>query len=102
MLSAYALHHFIEAMNGVIHIDPVDALHIAAQILEANQKRGYRFDFLAVREAVKLVSTILADHKYLFNQPSSLDDLIMILDAFYQLGWPEVFHLVGRLEEIFE
>ena len=48
-----------------------------------------------------LVETILADHRYVVQDTSSLKDLLNLLDIFAETGWPDAIQLTWRLEEIF-
>jgi hypothetical protein len=56
---------------------------------------------MAAQEVTAIVETMLADHResVAFGQP--LDDLVHVLNAFVQAGWPEAQRLVWRLEELF-
>ena len=50
---------------------------------------------------MKLVESILADHRDKVQEDSSINDLLLILDAFVEAGWPEALNLVWRLDEIY-
>lgn len=74
---------------------------MAAQVALASKPFGYNLDSLAVREVVKLVETILADHMNDVRDGSSLRDLLDLLDIFAEAGWSEAIQLTWRLDEIF-
>jgi hypothetical protein len=85
----------------VLKFHPKGVLHMAAEVAQASKPFGYNLDSLAVREVVKLVETILADHRYVVQDTSSLKDLLNLLDIFAETGWPDAIQLTWRLEEIF-
>jgi hypothetical protein len=47
------------------------------------------------------VETTLADHRAKVQSGAALEDLLTVLDAFVEVGWPEAQALVWRLEAIF-
>jgi hypothetical protein len=52
-------------------------------------------------EIVKLVESILADYRESVNDDESVKNLLTILDAFIEAGWPEALNLVWRLDELY-
>jgi hypothetical protein len=56
---------------------------------------------MAMREVVKLVESILADYRDKVQEESSIINLLGVLDAFVEAGWPEALNLVWRLDEIY-
>jgi len=100
-LLASTAHYFMQFLNNVLKFDAKGVLHMAAEVALASKPFGYNLDSLAVREVVKLVETILADHRYVVQDTSSLKDLLNLLDIFAETGWPDAIQLTWRLEEIF-
>jgi len=47
------------------------------------------------------VESILANYRTEIADDASLTDLLEILDAFAEVGWPEASWLVWRLDEIY-
>lgn len=94
-------HHFVEMMNEVLPYEPRETLAMTRTIAGAAGTHGYHLDSLAVGEVVKLVETLLADHRHLLLEADALDDLLTLLDQFADVGWPEALRLVWRLDEIF-
>lgn len=74
---------------------------MAAGVALSSKPSGYNMDSLAVQEVVKIVETILADHRNEVKEESSLKDLLSLLDIFAETGWPEAIQLTWRLDEIF-
>jgi len=62
---------------------------------------GYNLDSMAIDQVVKLVETILADHRDQMRDPEALNQLLGLLDIFAETGWPEALRLVWRLDEVF-
>jgi hypothetical protein len=100
-LLASTAHYFMQFLNNVLKFDAKGVLHMAAEVAQASKPFGYNLDSLAIREVVKLVETILADHRYVVQDTCSLKDLLNLLDIFAETGWPDAIQLTWRLEEIF-
>lgn len=101
ILFAPTAHHFIQLINGVLSYDPPTALRLAAKVVQASKPHGYNFDSLAMKEIVRLVETILADHRGEIQDTSSIRFLLDLLDAFVEAGWSDALQLVWRLDEIY-
>ena len=100
-LAAPTAHHFMELLNGVLACDPKAVLSMACRVAKASQSGSYQFDSMAVREVVKLVESILADHRGDVRDQESLEHLLDLLDIFVNAGWPEALNMVWRLDEVF-
>jgi len=100
-LLANVAHYFIQYLNGVLRMDPPGVLRMAARVIANSAAAGYNLDSLAVGEVVKLVETVLADHRETVQGGQGLDDILAILDAFANAGWPDANRLVWRLDDIF-
>ncbi|MDD3621160.1 MAG: ATP-binding protein [Methanofollis sp.] len=92
---------FMELLNSVLIYDPKGVIHMAADVAEASKPTGYNNDPLALNDVVKLVETILADHRYDVQEGEALQDLLRLLDIFAESGNPEALRLVWRLDEIY-
>lgn len=101
MLFAPTAHHFMELLNGVLQYDPPLALHLASEVVRASKPHNYTFDSMAMREVAELVQTLLADHRAEIQADASITDLLNLLDAFVEAGWPDALKLVWRLDEIY-
>jgi hypothetical protein len=101
MLLAPTAHHFMELLNGVLRYDPPLALRMAAEVVTCSKRFGYNLDSMAMGETVKLVETILADYRERVQEESTINNLLELLDAFVEAGWPEALNLVWRLDEIY-
>lgn len=101
MLLASTAHHFMELLNGVLVYDPPLVLSLAADVVSCSKRFNYTIDPMAMREAVSLVETILADHRESIQLDASINNLLALLDAFVEVGWPEALNLVWRLDEIY-
>jgi hypothetical protein len=47
------------------------------------------------------VQSILVDYRDDVRDAESINNLLELLDAFIEAGWPEALNLVWRLDEIF-
>jgi hypothetical protein len=101
MLLAPTAHHFMELLNGILRYDPRLALRMAAEVVSCSKRFSYNLDSMAMSEIVKLVESILADHREQVQEDASIKNLLELLDAFVEAGWPEALNLVWRLDEIY-
>ena len=101
MLLAPTAHHFMQLLNGVLRYDPPLALRMAAQVVMCSKRFGYNLDSMAMSETVRLVEAILADYRERVQDELSIKDLLELLDAFVEAGWPDALNLVWRLDEIY-
>jgi hypothetical protein len=101
MLLAPTAHHFMELLNGVLRYDPALVLRMATDVVISSKPFNYNLDSMAMREIVKLVESILADFRSKVQDEASVKNLLELLDAFVEVGWPEALSLVWRLDEIY-
>jgi hypothetical protein len=101
LMGPHTAYHFTRLLNNVLKFDPKGALHMAAEVALSSKPFGYNLDSTAVKEVVKTVETILADHRNEVREDSVLEDLLNLLDVFAETGWPEAIQLTWRLDEIF-
>jgi hypothetical protein len=100
-LLAPTAHYFMQLLNGVVKFDPPLVLSLAAQVVNFSRRFNYNLDSLAAREAVKLIESLLTDYRDQIQEETSIRNLLDILDAFTEVGWPEAVNLVWRLDEIY-
>jgi hypothetical protein len=100
-LLAPTAHHFVELLNGVVGHDPKLIIRMTADVILASKRFNYNLDSLAMGEIVKLVEAILADYRESVQDDTSIKNLLTVLDAFIEAGWPEALNLVWRLDEIY-
>ena len=91
----------MQMLNGVLRYDAQLALRMAAEVVTCSKRFGYNLDSMAMSETVKLVESILADHRESVQEEASVKNLLELLDAFVEAGWPEALNLVWRLDEIY-
>ena len=94
-------HHFMELLNEVVQFDASRAVIMAARVARAGEGANYNIDSLAIREVVKLVECVLADHRSEIQHAETLQALMDLLDVFAATGWPEAIQLVWRLDDLF-
>jgi hypothetical protein len=98
---APTVHYVMELLNEVVEFDPRRAVIMAARAARAGEGSNYNIDSLAVREVVKLVERVLADHRAALQDAEALQALMDLLDVFAATGWPEAIQLVWRLDDLF-
>jgi len=101
MLLAPTAHHFMELLNGALNYDAKQILRMAADVVCCSKRFNYNLDGMAMKEVVKLVESILADYRDKVQEDSSIINLLEVLDAFVEVGWPDALNLVWRLDEIY-
>ncbi len=101
VMFAPTAHRFMQLLASFLSCNPKEVLHLAAGVARSSEPSGYNLDSLAVTEVVKLVETVLADHRSEVREGDSLEDLLNLLDIFAKTGWPDALRLVWRLDEIF-
>ena len=101
ILLAQVAHYFMQYLNGALRLDPPGILHMAVRVVANSVAAGYNLDSLAVQEVIKMAEVILADYRDLVQEGHGLDDLLTLLDAFADAGWPDANRLVWRLDDIF-
>jgi hypothetical protein len=100
-MPARTAHHFIELLRGSLSCNPPEVLRLTRLAIDGARGAGYAFDPMAAREVTALIETTLADHREAARSGEALGDLMRVLDAFVQAGWPEAQRLVWRLEDLF-
>ena len=101
VMFAPTAHHFMELIRCFLKCNPSDVLHLAENVARSSRETGYNLDSLAVREVVKFVEIVLADHRKEVREGQALEDLVNLLDIFAEVGWTEALRVVWRLDEVF-
>ena len=91
----------MELLNGVLRYDPALVLRMATDVVTCSKRFNFNSDSMAMRETVKLIESILADYRDKVQDGASVKNLLELLDAFVEAGWPEALSLVWRLDEIY-
>ena len=101
VMFAPTAHHFIQLLTSFLSCNPKEVLHLAEGVARSSKQSGYNFDSLAVRDVVKFVEIVLADHRSEVRDGEGLEDLLKLLDIFIEAGWSDAIGLVWRLDEVF-
>jgi len=100
------VHDVLRTLNSALPCLPAADIEQFIALLEATcGGRGgidlRHFESLIVSEVVKIVRTLLADHRDLLSRSQEARTALLgILDAFVSVGWPEPHELVFHLEEV--
>ena len=101
VMFAQTAHHFMQLLTGFLSCNPKEVLHLAEGVARSSEPFGYNLDSLAVDDVVKLVESVLADHRSEVRDGEGLKDLLNLLDIFAKTGWSDAQRLVWRLDEVF-
>ena len=101
VMLAQTAHYFMELLTSFLSCNPKEILGLAGGVVKSSERFGYNLDSLAVKDVVKLVEIVLADHRNEVRDGEGLDDLLNLLDIFAKAGWPDALRLVWRLDEVF-
>ena len=101
VMFAATAHHFIQLLTSFLSCNPKEILGLAEGVARSSKQSGYNFDSLAVRDVVKFVEIVLADHRSEVRDGEGLEDLLKLLDIFIEAGWSEAIGFVWRLDEVF-
>jgi hypothetical protein len=101
VLLAPTAHHFVELLRGVLKYDPARIVGVAADVVNFSKRFNYNLDVLAMGEIVGLVEAILADYREAIQDDKAVQNLLSLLDAFVEAGWPQALNLVWRLDELY-
>jgi hypothetical protein len=94
-------HHLLQTLAECVGHDPASALRMAHSAIRAGHGSGYTSDSLGVREAVKLVEALVADHKEVLMSEEGARLTRDLLDMFVENGSAEALRLAWRLESAF-
>ena len=101
IMFAQTAHYFMQLLTSFLSCNPKEVLHLAKDVTRSSEPFGYNLDSLAVGDVVKLVESVLADHRSEVREGEGLEDLLILLDIFAKTGWSDAQRLVWRLDEVF-
>ena len=101
VMFAQTAHYFMQLLTSFLSCNPKEVLHLAKGVARSSEPFGYNLDSLAVGDLVKLVESVLADHRSEVRDGEGLEDLLILLDLFTKTGWSDAQRLVWRLDEVF-
>ncbi|WP_312824795.1 SMEK domain-containing protein [Epilithonimonas sp.] len=93
-------YYFMQLLNVVFDFDPEYLLSLAFKVVNCSATNGFTYDYMTLREIVKLTEKALSDHKAVLNNKVSFLNLLTILDQFASSGWQEALELTWRLKDI--
>lgn len=99
----HTVYYLLQLVEKVLDYAPQTALDVTSHaLLNGGARTGYQFDPLGVDHFVSLVGRLLADHKDIFQAPTSRTALIACLECFLDAGWPAARRLLYRLPELIQ
>ena len=94
-------YYFMQLLNYVLSFDPEGVLQMAVEMVDCATAGNYTSDHITLRETIKFVESILADHKSVLRKKENFNGLIAILDQFAASGWIEPLNLIWKLKDVF-
>ncbi len=99
---ARVAHHLVEVQAFTLDSRPAQALRSLATVVAGGTRgTGYALESQAVKVLVSVVSTLLADHRSLFDDQDNLTALRTILEVFIEEGTPDAHQLIYGIGQIF-
>jgi hypothetical protein len=99
---AQVAHHLVEIHAFTLEARPAEALRSMASVVAGGTRgTGYALESEAVKVLVSVVSTLLADHRSLFDDPDNLTALRTVLEVFIEDGTPDAHRLIYGIGQIF-
>ncbi len=74
--------------------------HIAAILLGPASDEHYQFEPLGVNALVVLIRRYLADYRYVFEDQQRRTRLVVVLELFSSVGWPDALKLLYELPDL--
>lgn len=95
-------HHLVEIHAFTLEARPSEALSAMATVVTGGTRgSGYALESQAVKVLVDVVTTLLADHRSLFDNDANLTALRTILEVFIEEGTPDAHRLIYGIGQIF-
>jgi hypothetical protein len=95
------IQHLRELYEHLLDADPPRLFERICQfILGPAAREYYQHEQLAANDVVKFVRRMLADYRWLFDDPGRRDRLTALLDMFADAGWPEAMRLLWELPDL--
>lgn len=95
-------HHLVEIDAFTLDNRPTEAIRsIAVVVAGGTRGTGYALESEAVKVLVQVVSTLLADHRSIFDDETNLTALRTVLEVFIEEGTPDAHQLIYGIGQIF-
>ncbi|MBU5206333.1 ATP-binding protein [Bacillus safensis] len=106
MLSEFGIpsitHKLLQTLEFLAPLNPSVVFKQIGKVVMSGEKGGYQFESLGVSLIVKLIERYLAEFRSIFIEESDNGRiLLLILDVFVTVGWPESRRLTYRLDQLF-
>ena len=94
-------HYFIQLLTSFLSCNPIEVLHLAEDIAQSSKRFDNNLDSGVVKDMVKFIEIVLADHQNEVHEGEGLEELLKLLDILIEAGWSDAIRLVWRLDEVF-
>jgi len=95
-------HHLIQTLQSFVKCDPPNVFHSIAAVVASAKRFGYQYESMAVDLLVEIAELYLAQYPALLQHDEQCRrELMAILEAFVNAGWPSALRLIYRLEEMY-
>jgi hypothetical protein len=95
-------HHVLETLEYLVPLEPRAALERIRDLLLHAREGGYQFDSFACGTVVRIAEQhYLGERMFLLRTSQDARALLLdILDTFVDVGWPKIYNLLSRLDDI--
>jgi hypothetical protein len=94
------IYYMLQLLDFLAPGDPAMVFDLTAHaLLQGGKLHGYQYESLGSDQFVKMIGRTIADHRELFDDPTRRLQLVEVLEAFVDAGWPAARRLLYRLPE---
>lgn len=106
MIAACAIPHstyqLVEMLEFLLPLDPEGVFDVLADgLLAGGERARFKYESMGADVVVRIVGTLLADHRWVFEDDERRELLVRCLEVFVEVGWPSARRLMYGLPEMF-
>lgn len=102
LILAPTIHNIIKMLNYLLEYDVDDIINFISIIIKNSCRVGYVNDSLANKEIAILMDKLFADYKIKLKDERVLEDVLVILDCFSEIGDSTAINFLWRLDKIYK
>ncbi len=91
----------IKGLERLVDLDVNRVLRLLREATLASLSKGLSLENQAKDKTIKILGSILAEHKVSLVDIELRSDFVQILDAYMQVGWPEALEMGVQIESIY-
>ncbi|MBE6087091.1 MAG: AAA family ATPase [Clostridium beijerinckii] len=102
LILAPTIHNLVKMLNYLLEYDVDNIINFIGVIIQNSCKVGYVNDSLANTEITILMDKLFADYKMNLKNEKVLEDVLVILDCFSEIGDSTAISFLWRLDKIYK